>query len=435
MLAGNRELLVRTISVVFCLLLVVGVFGGAVGPAVGAQEEDTRSATNAITTNETGSVTVVFFYLPGCPHCGNVEQFLEAQRDEYEFTVEKYNARDHPRRFAQYLQGYDVPREQWGPVPVVFVGDEYAIGEDRAIELLEQRFEAAQMTPETKATTDVARTARETPDEATTDETTTAESANDKPGTHESPTKTVTGKSTEDPSMGTLLTLAGLALGDAVNPCALAVLVVLLTTILTRHPERPRTVIAAGLTFALTIAVAYGAMGALLVFGFKSAGAIDALQIAGIRQLFGVLAIGLGLFELKDGISHGAGGFTMEVPESWRPGMQRRLTEPLWAHSTIVGAVLAGVGVSLFLLPCTAGPYVVAGGMLASLPWQQSLPLLGAYNLLFVAPMIAITLVVGSGYVAADAVGEWRQRHLETLHLVAGGLLVVLGGALAGGII
>lgn len=235
----------------------------------------------------------------------------------------------------------------------------------------------------------------------------------------------------------TASTLTGLALADAVNPCALAVLLILLTTILTRHPEQRRKTLWAGLSFVVAVFVSYLALGGLLVFGLKSVTeAVGSLQFEQLRTLFGVFAIVMGLLNFKDWISHGAGGFVVEVPYSWRPSMQRHLTDPLWRfRSVVVGSFLGGVAVTLFLLPCTAGPYLVAGGMLASHPWPTALALLAVYNLLFVLPMVAVTLVVYAGFASVERISDWRETNVERLHFVAGTLLFTLGVALVAGVV
>ncbi|AWB26297.1 GAP family protein [Halococcoides cellulosivorans] len=407
---------VRAVGVAVVIVLFAAVaVGGALaspghgnGAAVGVDTSDslspaeTHAAQHPATENAT--VEIVFFHLPTCPHCANVEAYLDEQRSEYDFRVEKYNARDNSERFTEYLQEYDVPRDDWGAVPAVFVDDEYAIGDRPSIDLIESRLEAATEAP-TETTDGVAGDASNA-------------------------------ESDGDLEAVTLVGLAGMAATDAVNPCALAVLLVLLTTILTRNPEDHGRVLRAGLAFSIAVALTYAAMGALLVFGLKSVASVGSIDLPIVRRLFGVLAIGLGLLNLKDAISHGAGGFAMEVPERWRPAMQRRLTDPLWTReSAVVGSALAGVGVSLFLLPCTAGPYLVAGGLLANQAWPTAIALLVVYNLIFVAPMLAITVAVSGGFATADAVGTWRERHVEGLHLVAGLLLVAIGVALAVGLL
>ena len=69
----------------------------------------------------------------------------------------------------------------------------------------------------------------------------------------------------------------------------------------------------------------------------------------------------------------------MEVPFSWRPKMKAiigRVVSPL-------GALISGLLVSLFLLPCTSGPYVVILGLLAEkTDFVRTFTLLIFYNLI-----------------------------------------------------
>ena len=57
-----------------------------------------------------------------------------------------------------------------------------------------------------------------------------------------------------------------------------------------------------------------------------------------------------------------------------------------------------GIFVTLFLLPCTIGPYIIAGGILSVNSILSSLPTLLLYNLIFVSPMIFIVLLVYWGF-------------------------------------
>lgn len=223
--------------------------------------------------------------------------------------------------------------------------------------------------------------------------------------------------------------LVWLALADAVNPCALAVLLVLLTSVLTRYPDRQDRVLAAGFAFIAAVLLVYGGMGIVAITGLKWVKqSVEAVQVGWLRQALGVFAMLLALLNFKDWISHGAGGFVMEVPRSWRPSMQRYMTDPLWRfRSVVVGSFLAGFVVSLFLLPCTSGPYVIAVLFLADQPWTASLPLLVLYNVAFVLPMVAVTVVVYGGLVSVERIGSWREENVEWLHFAAGVVLFTLG--------
>ncbi len=193
--------------------------------------------------------------------------------------------------------------------------------------------------------------------------------------------------------------------------------------------------LAAGLAFAFAIFLTYFAMGVLLIKGLRSVVAATTGTIDGLYAIVGTIAIVLGVLNLKDWYAHGAGGFVIEVPFSWRPAMQRYLTRPLWERaSVVVGAFVAGVAVSAFLLPCTSGPYFVAGGILADLPWSRSLPLLAAYNLVFVLPMVGVTAVIAGGFVSVERISDWREENVERLHLVAGLVLLALGAGMVAGV-
>jgi cytochrome c biogenesis protein CcdA len=100
----------------------------------------------------------------------------------------------------------------------------------------------------------------------------------------------------------------------------------------------------------------------------------------------------------------------------------------LQGATSIPGAFLIGFVVSLFLLPCTSGPYIVVLGMLASASTRTEAALwLLFYNAIFVSPMIAISAAVYAGWTSAEKVEQWRTRNLQRLHLVAGMVLLLLG--------
>lgn len=218
----------------------------------------------------------------------------------------------------------------------------------------------------------------------------------------------------------TLPILLGAAVADSVNPCEFAVLIILLTTIL-GVGSRVKA-LKAGFAFTIAIYISYLLMGL---------GLFTAIQLSGFSYSFakiiGVIAIIVGLFNLKDFIRFGAGGFVMEVPMSWRPRMKRLIQGVV----SVPGAFLVGVIVSLFLTPCTSGPYIIILGMLANQATiMAALPLLLLYNLVFVLPMIAITLLIYYGLTSPEKADKWRVKKIRYLHLVAGLIMVLMGAAI-----
>ena len=81
-------------------------------------------------------------------------------------------------------------------------------------------------------------------------------------------------------------------------------------------------------------------------------------------------------------------------------------------------------------MPCTIGPYIIASGLLSELGFLAALPWLLYYNIIFILPMIIITLIVFFGLTRVEDVSAWKEKNIRKLHLIAGILLVLVGVAL-----
>ncbi|MFT4958304.1 MAG: hypothetical protein ACI9EZ_001632, partial [Halobacteriales archaeon] len=118
------------LAVVFVgLIVLVGVAAGAAGGSLSSSDPGTGTgATPASTEEPNTSVCVVLFYSESCPHCDEVETSLADANQTHNVPVKKYSAAAQSDLFTDFLRTYDVPSEQWGAVPTVFVGGEYAVG-------------------------------------------------------------------------------------------------------------------------------------------------------------------------------------------------------------------------------------------------------------------------------------------------------------------
>jgi cytochrome c biogenesis protein CcdA/glutaredoxin len=213
------------------------------------------------------------------------------------------------------------------------------------------------------------------------------------------------------------------ALVDAINPCEFAVLILLLTTILV-HDNRKKS-LQAGLAFSTSMFISYYLMG-LGLYGVVATAGLSST----FMKIIGVLAILVGLFNLKDYFWYGK-GFVMEVPLSWRPTMKkliRSVTSP-------IGAFFVGFLVSLFLLPCTSGPYIVVMGMLGNTAtFHTALWMLLLYNLIFISPMVLITLGVYKG-LDPKKLEKTRMKNVKLLHLIAGIIMLGMGAVILWGVV
>jgi hypothetical protein len=223
--------------------------------------------------------------------------------------------------------------------------------------------------------------------------------------------------------MVNLFEVISLAIVDAINPCALAVMVIVLMSLLLQNPQNKKRVLYGGLAFTLAVFILYFLYGLIMIQFFSFAIPETGVYSFYIFKAFGVFAIILGILNLKDFIIYKPGGVATEMPLKIRPLMKafvKRITGPK-------GAFVIGVIVTLFLLPCTIGPYIIASGKLSELTFLQTIPWLFLYNIIFVIPMIAITFAIFLGVTTVSDVSGWKERNIKWLHLVEGLILTALG--------
>ena len=331
--------------------------------------------------NQDNEAVLHFFYGKGCPHCGSALTFLDSLNQEYPSLIiekhETYFNQDERELFEQMANAYG--KEIQG-VPTIFIDDKLFVGfSDSIADSIKQEVEVCSVKD------------------------------------CENPID----KIEEGADIITKLTIPAVifaAIVDAINPCAFAVLIILMSTILVSKDKKKALL--AGLAFSLSIFISYFLMGI---------GLYSAIQAAGLSHTFylvvAILAIFIGLFNLKDYLWYGK-WFVMEVPRKWRPKMKSLIN----GITSVPGAFAIGLVISLFLLPCTSGPYIVILGLLAkSTTKTYAIFLLILYNLIFILPMILITLALFFGFTTTKKAEKLRQKKLKILHLIAGIIILCLG--------
>jgi cytochrome c biogenesis protein CcdA/glutaredoxin len=357
-------------------------------------------ASSAYAKNYTASseFDLVLFYGKGCPHCAKEEIFLQEMEDKYPtLKVHRFEVyfNDTDREMMQSMAA--AYKTEVSGVPMTFIDDKVITGFSDAIgKNIENEIRSC------------VENGCGSPFEKVASTETVTITGDASPTEHPDKQKT-----TETITIGAVI--AGAAV-DSINPCEFAVLIILLTTILAAGVRK--RVLWAGISFTLAIYLSYFLMGL---------GLYSAITAAGITHTFYIivaaLAIVVGLFNLKDYLWYGK-WFLMEVPLSWRPAMKGLIK----SVTSVPGAFLVGIVVSLFLLPCTSGPYIVILGLLAKTATKASaIPLLLLYNFIFVLPMLIITCAIYFGFTTTQKAEEWRTRKLKVLHLIAGALMVIMG--------
>ena len=349
-----------------------------------------------IASAQTVKKKAIYFYSETCPHCLRVEKYFEDSGifNKYEIQKKNVSDQDNLTELNKFFDAFEVAPEKRG-YPVIFFGSQMLIGDsgdqsiiDNFIVDIEKTDASIFPLPE-KIQEDLKQKLAQ--------------------------------EQTRQPHEVTVpfWLLASAALADAFNPCALAVLILLLATVMAAGGKRKA--LFSGLAFSFAVFSSYFMMGLGLYKAISSFSLPHYFSLA-----VGILAILIGLANLKDVLWYGK-VFIMEVPLSWRPKMQeilRRVTGP-------IGALGAGYLVSLFLVPCASGPYIVLLGKLAEkIDTAKTIPLLVVYNLIFVLPMIIITLAMYFGSTRMGKVEAWRQKNLRMLHAITAGLMLFIGGYL-----
>ncbi|MCX6748165.1 MAG: GAP family protein [Candidatus Pacearchaeota archaeon] len=228
-----------------------------------------------------------------------------------------------------------------------------------------------------------------------------------------------------------LISVIGFALVDAINPCELAVMVLVLMSILLANPADKKKVLSGGLAFSIAVFIMYFIYGVVIVQFFSHLIPATGKISLYIFKVFGLFAIILGLLNIKDYLNYKPGSFATEMPISFRPKM-RNLVKKV---TSIRGAFVVGLLVTIFLAPCTMGPYLIVSAKLSGLSFLATIPYLLLYNLIFILPMIALTLAIYFGLTTLDSVSEWRERKIQKIHLIEGAILIILGIVMFTGLI
>jgi hypothetical protein len=216
-----------------------------------------------------------------------------------------------------------------------------------------------------------------------------------------------------------------MGLVDGFNPCAMWVLLFLLS-ILVNVRDRTRILVIAG-TFVVVSGVVYFAFMAAWLNLFLLIGFARWIQI-----ILGLIAIVMGLFHLKDFIIPGK-GLSLSIPEAAKPGLYERTRTVLQAPNLVVA--LASVTTLAFMvnvveLLCTAGLPALYTQILSQygLSPARYYGYLALYNLAYILDdgvMVAIAVVTLRKHKLQQNEGRWLKLLSGVVVIILGALLLV----------
>jgi len=214
----------------------------------------------------------------------------------------------------------------------------------------------------------------------------------------------------------TLVTVIATAAVDSINPCAIGVLILMISVMLGNRQSVKR-MLALGMLYVLAVMIVYLLAGIGLMYYFSTLPLIISEYIS---IIVGVIIVIAGLLEIKDFFWYGR-GISLAIPAS----MAKKIHE-YTKKVTILGVIFLGAFVSAVELPCTGGPYLAIITLLSQHFDFTAFMFLVLYNIIFVLPLIVILFLVAGGKKLHD-IKKWKQANKAYMRLFIGLLLIALG--------
>mgnify|MGYP001563065503 CR=1 FL=1 len=216
-------------------------------------------------------------------------------------------------------------------------------------------------------------------------------------------------------SLPTIATVLITAAVDSINPCAIGVLILLVSQIVVTRSKRQ--LIKLGMVYIAAIYATYFLAGLGLILFFR---AIPLAIAEYISIAVGTVIVVSGLIEIKDFFWYGK-GISLSIPAEYAKKIHNYATKMTYLGLIFLGVFAAGVE-----LPCTGGPYLAITLMLSQNFNLMALLLLALYNVIFVMPLVVILVLAYTG-TKITALKKWKQKNRAYMRLATGMILIYLG--------
>lgn len=214
------------------------------------------------------------------------------------------------------------------------------------------------------------------------------------------------------PALGTVIATA---LIDSINPCAVGVLILLISIMAVFRTKKEMLMYC--LIYILFVFAAYLLAGIGLLY-FLSI--IPTYISEYISIAVGSLVIIAGLVEIKDFFWYGQ-GITLSIPTE-----KAKQIHEMAKKVTLPAMIFLGIFVAGVELPCTGGPYLAILVFLSQNFNFTAFLWLVLYNIIFVMPLVVILLLVYFG-LKVQNLKRWKQSNRTYMRLATGIILVALG--------
>lgn len=224
--------------------------------------------------------------------------------------------------------------------------------------------------------------------------------------------------------VGLPLFTVALGLIDGFNPCAMWVLLFLLSILV--HVKSRRRIALIATTFVLISGLVYFAFMAAWLNAFLFLGYSRLIQV-----IIGIVAIFIGLIHLKDFFALHQ-GISLSISESAKPAIYHRVRQVVRSEKTVVallGVTLLAILVNFLELLCTAGlpalyTQILSQHELSSAGYYAYLAL---YNLAYIVDdglMVAVAVITLGPHRLQEKQGRWLKLISGTIVFILGVLLI-----------
>ena len=207
------------------------------------------------------------------------------------------------------------------------------------------------------------------------------------------------------------------ALADSANPCALSVLIFLLVSMAAAE-NRKRLLLIAG-TYVTAV---------FLFHLFMGIGLFSVVSLSGLSKIFslggGAVALILGLITIID-VARDKENYLLSIPQGGKGLIGQYIRK-----ASLPAAFILGILAGLLGFSCTGGIYIsILALMGKSLSLAEGLPYLVLYNIVFVLPLVLVTLLAAFG-IPPEQAEQWRSDNRRILRLAIGLVMIALGAVI-----
>lgn len=338
-----------------------------------------------------GKVCVFYFYSPDCHFCQQTKPFIDSLEGNYSINVHRYNVKelDSYNIYNKFCNIQNVPVNQRG-IPLAVIGTKFFMGYDQIMNNLEKEIADSIKNNRTECPM---------PEVCSVNQT----SGN---STDHQPIANITKVTLP------LITVAAAA--DSINPCAIGVLIFLVGFLLLSSGGNKKKTLTISIIYIITVYAVY------FLAGIGILAVLSKLAFLGtLTKVFAAVIVLFGLININDSFKEKA---ILAIPESSKPLIHS------WVYkASVPAAIVLGIIVASVELPCTGGMYLAILALLANSATQASaFWYLAYYNLIFVMPLVLITLLFIFG-LEAEQMQQWTELHKRKARIIIGVVLVVIG--------